>query len=323
MGLSSPFARLRASLLLLLVAFIWGSAFVAQKTAFDSASGGEDALVAIAPLGVMTFTGIRFLLGALVVLPFMVWERHRPGEGGEGPRDPWRYLGIGGVLFTASLTQQIGILGTSVTNAGFLTAIYVPLVPVMALVFFGRTVPWVIWPGALGCLGGAWLLTGGQAEGFSALSTGDLWVLSGTLFWAAHVTVVGIVVGRARRPLSLAFGQFVACGILGLGGAALFESIRWESLMASAPEIAYAGFLSAGVAFTLQVVAQKDLHPAAVAIILSTEMVFAALAGAVALGESMSGTQVAGATLILGSILAVEVASALKAARPPREEPSR
>jgi drug/metabolite transporter (DMT)-like permease len=339
MGIPSPFVRLRASLLLLLVASIWGSAFVAQKTAFET--GGESG--DMEPLGILTFTGIRFILGALVVLPFMLWERScggarggacdgagdgvqaggRRGNGTEGAGDFWRYLGIGVVLFTASLTQQQGILGTTVTNAGFLTAIYVPLVPVLALVVFGRSVPRILWPGALGCLGGAWLLTGGQEDGLSALGGGDLWVLSSVLFWAGHVTLVGIVVGRTQRPLSLAFGQFVACGVLGVGGAALFETIRWESLLASAPEIAYAGFLSAGVAFTLQVVAQKDLHPAAAAIILSMEMVFAALAGALALGERMSGTQVAGAGLILGSILVVEVTSALRAAPLPREKPIR
>ncbi|WP_413207608.1 DMT family transporter [Rhodospirillum sp. A1_3_36] len=317
MGNSSPFVRLRSSLLLLLVAFIWGSAFVAQKTAFET--HGESGVNI--PLGVLTFTGIRFILGALVVLPFMLWERSRAGirvgKGTEEGGDFWRYLGIGAVLFTASLTQQQGILGTTVTNAGFLTAIYVPLVPVLALVVFGRSVPHILWPGALGCLGGAWLLTGGQEDGLSALGGGDLWVLSSVLFWAGHVTLVGIVVGRTQRPLSLAFGQFLACGVLGLGGAVLFETIRWESLLASAPEIAYAGVLSVGVAFTLQVVAQKDLHPAAAAIIMSMEMVFAALAGAVALGERMSGTQVVGAGLILGSILMVEIASALTSSPPP------
>jgi drug/metabolite transporter (DMT)-like permease len=314
MSLQSPGARLRASLLLLLVAFIWGSAFVAQKTAFDAPAdgGGESGM------GVLAFTGARFLLGALVVAPFMLAERRRarPPEGGgvEKPGDWARYLGIGLVLFLASVFQQQGIVETTVTNAGFLTAIYVPLVPVVAFLGFRRSVPPVLWPGALGCLAGAWLLTGGANAGLSALGSGDAWVLAGALFWALHVTLVGQVVGRAGRPLTLAFGQFVACGVLGLGGAALVETPTWAGIMGAAPEIVYAGVLSVGVAFTLQVVAQRNMHPAGAAIILSTEMVFAALAGALLLGERLTPDQMAGAALILGCILAVEVTTALRPA---------
>ncbi|ABC22941.1 hypothetical protein F11_11025 [Rhodospirillum rubrum F11] len=304
---SRPLSRLRASLILLLVSFIWGSAFVAQKTAFDAVEG------ATAPaLGPLAFTGARFLLGALVVLPFALREnRQARSRGAPGAGLLAIFCGIGAVLFAASFTQQLGIIGTSVTNAGFLTALYVPLVPVVALVIFRQSVRKMIWPGAAGCLAGLWLLTGAATNGLSALTAGDLWVLVGALFWAFHVTVVGVMATRSGRPLTLAAAQFLTCGVLGWAGAFAFETPTLAGMAAIAPEIAYAGILSVGVAFTLQVVAQRHTHPAAAAIILSMEMVFASLAAVVVLGERLSGVQWLGAGLILASIIAVESAAAL------------
>lgn len=330
--LSPPAAglsRLRAALLLGLVAFIWGSAFVAQKTAFPEAEG----VTPTSGIGPLTFNGIRFLLGALIVLPFALRADRRmdPGQDptGGGPRalPGWlwaAFVGIGGVLFVASWTQQVGIIGTSVTNAGFLTAVYVPLVPVLARLAFRQPVRRIVWLGALGSLAGAWFLTGAAEQGLTGLSTGDLWVLTSALFWALHVVLVGWAMGRCDRSLTLAAVQFIACGLLGcLAGLAL-EDPTWADIWAVAPEIAYAGGLSVGVAYTLQVVAQRHTPAPAAAIILSTEMVFAALAGAVALGERLSGGQWLGAGLILASILMVELTAALgerrrapRAAAPP------
>lgn len=310
-----PLSRLRASLLLLLVAFIWGSAFVAQKTAFPEAGseGGGDP-----ELGPLAFTGLRFLLGALIVLPFALREGRRATTSGAGPM-PRRWVvafgGVGVVLFLAAWTQQIGIIGTSVTNAGFLTAVYVPLVPVLGLALFRQPVRPIIWFGALGSLTGAWFLTGAAGVGLSALSAGDLWVLVSALFWALHVILVGQSMARLPRPLTLATVQFAACALLGCGAAALLEPTTLAGLGAVWPELLYAGGLSVGVAYTLQVVAQRHTPPAAAALILSTEMVFAALAGAVALGERLAPGQWIGAALILASILVVEVSAAVAGRR--------
>ncbi|WP_041796140.1 DMT family transporter [Pararhodospirillum photometricum] len=302
---TSSLSRVRASLILLLVAFIWGTTFVAQKTAFETTSGPA--------LGPLTFTGLRFLLGALVVLPFALRER----QSGGGTPMPTATLGVfallGALLFVASMTQQVGILQTSVTNAGFLTALYVPLVPVIALAVFRQPVRRTVWVGALGCVAGTWFLTGGLAG--ASLNTGDLWVMLSALFWAMHVMSVGILVVRSRRPVTLALVQFLACGVLSLIGAFLVETPSWPVIAGAWGEILYAGVLSVGVAYTLQVVAQRHTPAAAAALIMSTETVFAALSGAVVLGERLSMVQGVGAALILASILVVELGAALGARR--------
>lgn len=187
--------RLIADLTLLLTAILWGSTFVVQKLAFVDDTGavatGDDTL------GVLAFTGSRFILGALVILPLALRERARaPMVTARGDR--WGFVLCGVLLFVGSYTQQVGIIHTSVTNAGFLTALYVPMVPVLALILF-RTLPhWAVWPGAVGCTLGTWFLNGGRLDGFSE---GDLWVIGSALFWALHVIAVGTFVGRSSRPL--------------------------------------------------------------------------------------------------------------------------
>ncbi|GEO81541.1 DMT family transporter [Pararhodospirillum oryzae] len=301
-------SRVRASLVLLLVAFIWGTTFVAQKTAFTG--GDEDG----SPLGPLTFTGLRFLLGALVVLPFA--RRETRGLGGipASATTLAAFALVGGVLFTASITQQVGILGTSVTNSGFLTALYVPLVPLICLAVFRQPVRWMVWPGVVGGLAGSWFLTGGLS-GSVSLSAGDGWVVLSSLFWALHVIAVGILVTRTHRPLTLAVTQFLACGTLALAAALVFETPTVSAISGAIGEILYAGLLSVGVAYTLQGVAQRHTPAPAAALIMSTETLFAALAGAVVLGERLNGSQWVGASLILASILIVELGAALGARR--------
>lgn len=297
-------SRLTANLLLLVAAALWGSTFVVQKTAFDDFGAADS-------IGPMAFTGARFLLGALVVLP-LAW---REGAGADVPvtrLDRVGFVACGGALFMGSLLQQIGIIHTSVTNAGFLTGTYVPLVPVLALLLWRKRPHWIVWPAALGCLGGTWLLNGGSLTRFAV---GDLWVLAGALFWALHVTLVGIFVTRSGRPLTLASTQFAVAGLCGVVAAGIAESTSVAALSGALTEILYAGILSVGVAFTLQVVGQRNTHPAAAAIILSSEMVFAALAGAIVLGERLAPGQALGAAVILGCIVAVEVLPALRRPR--------
>lgn len=293
-------SRLRADLTLLLAAMIWGSTFVVQKLAFvddgtAEAAGGD-------ALGPLAFTGIRFLLGALVVLPLALRETTR-AEAPARPVDRLGFVLCGVLLFAGSITQQIGIIGTSVTNAGFLTALYVPLVPVLGLFLLRRRPHWGVWPGVAGCMLGTWFLNGGD---LTRMSEGDLWVVGGAVFWALHVICVGTFVGRTGRALTLACTQFATVGSVGLFAALLLEQPSWQAISGAWFEIAYAGVLSVGVAFTLQVIGQRGAHPADAAIILSSEMVFAALAGAIVLGERLHVDQYTGAGLILFSILAVE-----------------
>lgn len=296
-------SRLRADLTLLLAAMIWGSTFVVQKLAFMDEEGAAAPVVPEeGTLGPLAFTGIRFLLGALVVLPLALRETAKAAEPAR-PVDRLGFVLCGVLLFTGSITQQIGIIGTSVTNAGFLTALYVPLVPILGLFLLRRRAHWAVWPGVAGCTLGTWFLNGGD---LTAVSDGDMWVMAGAIFWALHVICVGTFVGRTGRALTLACTQFTAVGAIGLTAALLLEQPSWQAVSGAWFEIVYAGVLSVGVAFTLQVVGQRGAHPADAAIILSSEMVFAALSGAIVLGERLHVDQYAGAALILGSIVAVE-----------------
>ncbi|NRF70472.1 DMT family transporter [Aquincola sp. S2] len=286
-------SRLQSGGLLLLAALIWGSAFVGQA-------------LGMAGVGPLTFTGVRFVLGALVVLPLALREQqqlrrhgHRPGR-----RDfAWIVL-LGLLLCIGVVLQQIGLVSTSVTNAGFLTALYVPLVPLLAWVLLRQGPHWSVWPASLGCLAGTWLMTGASIAG---LSTGDLWVLASTLPWAFHVLLVGRVANRLRGAYTLACGQFAVCallsGVLGL----LTEPVSAEGLRTAAGAILYTGIVSVGIGFTLQVVGQRHAHPADAAIILSSETVFAAAFGALFMGDRLSASGFAGAGLILLCIVAIQV----------------
>lgn len=291
-------SQVRASLLLLLCAAIWGTTFVAQKTAFLPDAGGSTER-----LGALGFTGLRFLLGAALVLPLALREA-RTRATPLSSADRWGVFWCTAVLFAGAITQQIGIIGTSVTNSGFLTALYVPLVPIVAWLLCARPAHWVVWPAAAGSLLGTWLLGGAR---FADVTTGDLWVTLSAVFWAFQVTLVGIHAARSGRPLTLAAVQFAGCGGLAVAAAAMFEPLSLTAIRAAAPELLYAGGLSVGVAFTLQVVGQRYTHPATAAIIMSSEAVFAALAGAMVLGESLGLLGLIGAALILASLIAVEL----------------
>ncbi|MDT7836112.1 DMT family transporter [Aquabacterium sp. OR-4] len=292
-------SRLQANALLLLAAVIWGSAFVGQ-------------VLGMAGVGPLGFTGVRFLLGALVVAP-LAWRERRAlqaqGHALGVPELRWIAL-LGALLCTGVVMQQIGLMSTTVTNAGFLTALYVPLVPLLAW-FFQRQAPhWSVWPAAAGCLGGTWLLTGGS---LGAFSPGDLWVLASALPWAVHVLLVGQVANKLRGAYGLACGQFLVCGLAASAAGLALEPITLQGLASAAGAIAYTGVLSVGVGFTIQVVGQRHAPPADAAIVLSSETVFAALFGAWFLGDRLSAVGLLGCGLILASIVGVQILPLLRA----------
>lgn len=291
-------SRLQANFLLLITAFIWGTAFVAQQT------GMED-------IGPFYFTGLRFVLGGLVVLPLGLREMKKLRErGGELSRNHWLGMILCGVfLYCGSLFQQIGLESTSVTNAGFLTGLYVPLVPIIMLVFLRKAPHWSIWPAALGCMVGTYFLSGGS---FSTFSIGDFWVLAGSVFWALQVITIGYVVKSAGTPVLVAAVQFLSCAVFGMFGAALMETTTIDAIIAAGPEILYAGVLSIGVAFTLQAVAQAHTPQADAAIIMSGEIVFAAIAGAIIQGDRLSTEGYFGCAIMFACILSVELLPLLR-----------
>ena len=290
----SPFVnRVRANLLLLVISLIWGAAFVAQSQA-------------MADVGPMLFTGVRFLIGALVVLPLMVIEwRSLQRQSQPLQNSDWLKIGgLGGLLLLGAALQQIGIKTTSITNAGFLTALYVPLVPVLGWLLLRQLPHWSIWPCALACLAGAYLLSGAQQM---EITTGDQWVIASAIPWALHVLLVGRFADRMAAPFLVAGGQFLVCGAIALVWALAFEPFSWTGLQAAAGPIAFGGVLSVGVAFTAQVVAQRHALAADAAIILSAETLFAALFGYFLMGDRLNAAGLAGCALIFSSILLVQL----------------
>jgi drug/metabolite transporter (DMT)-like permease len=296
--------RLQANLLLTLAAMIWGSSFVVQQ-------------IGTGELGTITFTGARFLVGALVVLPFAVKQFIRVDQSERRfQSSDWRGLmATGCVLLVAAVLQQHGILRTTVTNSGFLTALYVPLVPVLGLIVLHRKVHFSIWPASLCCFLGTYVLSGAQQVDLVA---GDLWVISSTVFWATHVLLVGIFASRTRAPLVVAGVQFLVSGCVGLLLGVIIESPSLAQIIGAGWGICYIGIFSVGMAFTLQVVGQRFTPAADAAIILSSETVFAALGGMIFLGERLTPLQLSGGLLILTSILAVELLPMLGKPRPLR-----
>ena len=285
-------SRSQANILLLLAAIIWGSTFVIQKLVFIGDS----------QLGVFTFTALRFGLGALVVLPFAWHESVRAYEPING-QTLIVFACIGAVLFGALILQQLGINLTSVTNAGFLTGLYVIIVPGLALVLFRKQPHWSVWPASGGCLAGLYLLNGGS---LSKISTGDLWVIFSSFFWALHVVLVGVFAASSGRPLTLACIQFSAGALLGFICTITFENPTLLVIMGFWPEILYSGAVAVGIAFTLQVVGQRYTQPTDAALILVLEMPFAALAAALILEERLSTMGLIGCCVILTSVLCAE-----------------
>ena len=294
--------RIQANFLLLAVALIWGSAFVAQ------AHGTEH-------LGSFTFTGIRFLLGVCVVAPLALRDlrliARRPPRGlpsgrtvKPAQRDMAGVLMLGLLLALGAVFQQIGITGTTVTNAGFLTALYVPLVPLISWLLMRSRPHWSVWPASAGCLVGTWMLSG---AGTLSLSVGDAWVIASSLFWALHVIFVGRVADRLAAPFLVACGQFLVAGVVCMIWAAFTETISLAALREATLPILYTGIISVGFAYTGQVVAQRYADAADAAIILSAETLFAALFGFLLMGDRLGAMGATGCALIFVCIIAVQL----------------
>jgi drug/metabolite transporter (DMT)-like permease len=278
--------RLSSDLTLLIVAFIWGTAFVVQR-------------IAVTGLGTFLFNGLRFLLGALVILPFINYHQ-------KVTRAQLRWiLAAGAILVIASSLQQAGLRYTTAANAGFITGFYVVLIPIIQALFLKRRPPAYVWLCAVGAFVGIYLLSTGASLTFNK---GDILELIGAVFWALHVLVISGAVRETPVPIFSA-GQYAVCG-----AASLLLGIFLEgSLTANIPSLGwtvlYAGILSVGVAYTLQSAAQKYSPPADAAIILSMEAVFAALFGFLFIGEQLIPAQLLGCALILVSMIAVQIIS--------------
>jgi drug/metabolite transporter (DMT)-like permease len=286
--------RTQANICLLLAGAIWGMGFVAQTTAMSN-------------IGPFLFIGLRFLTAALAMAPF-AWAEHRRAKALLGPRDFAAFAVVGMLLFLGMAAQQNGLLTTSVTNSGFLTGLYVVMVPVLLVVLFRRPPHPVVWPAAVLALGGIFLLSGGRIE---ALRTGDWLTILCAFFWALQVIAIGRLATDSRRPVTLAVTQFAVCAVVALAVAFVNEPVSLPAISAAMPEILFAGVFSGGIAFTLQAVAQSHTTPAQAAIFLSSEALFAALFGALLLGERMAPIGLVGCGLIFVAMLVTEIIPAL------------
>ena len=284
-------SRRNANLLLLLAAAIWGFAFVAQRVSMEY-------------LGPLTFNSLRFALGTLVLIPFLIFgNKDLVGH----PRPSIRKLLPGGLvaglfILGGATLQQYGVVYTTAGKAGFITGLYVLFTPMLGL-FLGHRAGWPVWVGAVLAAVGLYLLS---AVGWTRMEPGDGLVLLGALFWAAHVLWIDRLVKRFP-PLPLAVTQFAMVAVCSLVGALIFETASWAAVRVAALPIAYAGMLSVGVAYTLQVVGQRRARPAHAAIILSMESVFAALGGWLVLSEGMTLRGLLGCALMLGGILVAQI----------------
>ncbi|UAW97609.1 DMT family transporter [Halopseudomonas nanhaiensis] len=281
----------RADALMILTALIWGSTFIAQTLGMEH-------------IGPFLYTGLRFLLGALAVLPLVLWVR--PGGGVQTGGFSRSMLGgslvLGLVLTLGINLQQIGLMFTSVTNSGFITGLYVILVPVFGLLIGMRTGSGT-WVGALLALIGMLMLSINEHY---KVASGDWLQLLGACCWAVHVLLVGALASRFDA-IKVAFVQFVVCAVISLMLAVTFEEISWTAIQLSLPAVLYGGLLAVGVGFTLQVVAQKDAITSHAAVILSLEAVFAALFAWLILDETISLRGLFGCVLMLAGMLVAQL----------------
>jgi drug/metabolite transporter (DMT)-like permease len=281
--------RIQANLVLLLAGAMWGMGFVAQSTA-------------MAAIGPFLFIGLRFAMAAMAILPFAIRESQR-AERSLTPAYWAAFLWIGLLMFGAVGFQQVGLLSTTVTNSGFLTGLYVVMVPFFAVLLFRSWPHPVVWPAALTALAGIWFLSGGKVE---ALTVGDWLTVLAAGFCALQLIYIGRSASPTGRPVTLAVTQFTVCAIIGMAVALAIEPFDWSAIRAG-PEIIYAGIFSGGIAFTLQVVGQRYTTAPQAAIFLASEAVFAALFGAWFLGERLPAAGILGCGLIFTAIVAVEV----------------
>ncbi|MEO5807290.1 DMT family transporter [Devosia sp.] len=286
--------RLAAILLLLLCTMLWGFAFVVQKSAMAS-------------MGPLTFIGVRYLLGGLVILPVALWERSRSPVKLTGKQ--WRFVAVMSLfLFVGTWLQQVGLLTTTVTNGGFLTSLYVLFVPAIALIAF-RTWPHpIVWVGVPLALIGIYYLNGG---GLDRLNSGDGLIVICAVFWAVQVLMLGYIARTSGQPILVSCVSFLLAGAAALILAFVLETPTLSGILGGWQEIAYAGVFSTAIAFTLQAVGQQYVPPANAAIILSSESLFAALGGGLVLGERLTPIGYGGAALILVAIVLVEAVPAI------------
>lgn len=277
--------KLRANAMLLLTAFIWGMSFVAQRKGMESVSP-------------FTFNATRCIIGGLVLIPCIRFlDKGAPGK--------WPILGgivCGFVLFLASTMQQHGLVTSTAGKSGFITALYIVMVPIFG-VFLKKRAAWSVWLGAVLAVYGMYLLC--VTESFK-IEVGDLYLLLGSVFFAFHILVIDYFAPHVDC-VRMSCLQFLTCGVLSAVSMWIFETPTWGGVLDAGLPILYAGVLSCGVAYTLQTVAQKNTDPASVALICSLESVFALLGGWLFMHEDFTGREILGCVITFAAILLSQI----------------
>tara|TARA_B100000674_G_scaffold485346_1_gene492075 strand:- start:159 stop:1052 length:894 start_codon:yes stop_codon:yes gene_type:complete len=270
--------------------FIWGTTFIAQDTGMDE-------------IGPFTFNAVRFFVGFLAILPFMFLTELKKIKYqlkyGKKTFVKISFL-IGLSLFLGSALQQVALLYTDVANAAFFTIFYVPLVPIIIFLFKKKTIHWSVWPAVVLCLIGGYLLTNFQD---ATIRLGDTLVILGALFWSTHIIFTGIIIAKFDLPLTVGAIQTLIVALLSYIIGSIYEEFIFENIINEIYSILYAGILSGGFAFVLQIYAQKNILPAPAAIIFSLEGVFATIAAWFLLNQILDMNNILGCFFILCGVL--------------------
>ena len=284
--------HLRGNLMLLAASFFWGTTFVAQILGMEG-------------LGPYTYAAARFALGVLFIgaLWFLYRDKRAEQRRAGTFRSGFRAgIPVGLAMFVGVTLQQVALLYTTAGKTAFITTVYIVLVP-LAAVLLGQRVRAGQWGGAVLAFAGVYFLS---AHGETTINTGDLLVLICSFFWMAQILLIDRY-ARAVDAIELCFMQMIICTIGSAVLAAIYESFSWSDIWGAAVPILYAGLFSCGVAYTCQILGQAYVEPTQAAILMSTEAIFAAVAGWIVLGETMSGVQLLGCALLLGGALMAQV----------------
>ena len=270
--------------------FIWGTTFIAQDTGMDN-------------IGPFTFNSVRFFVGFLAVTPFVLLLEKKKVNAQIKTKINEFYkliIPVGIFLFLATAFQQVSLLYTDVANSAFFTIFYVPMVPIIVYFLFSEKLHWSIWPSALACVIGGYFLSDISDAN---IRFGDGLVIIGALFWALHIIYIGKIIDQFDLPFFIAMLQNLVVATLSFLLVIIFEEIDFSKIKLETTEILYAGILSGGAAFALQLFGQRNISAAPAAIVMSLEGVVAAIAAWLILYQILDLNNIIGCTLILGGIL--------------------
>ena len=283
----------------LLCTFIWGTTFIAQDTGMDN-------------IGPFTFNAVRFFVGFLAIVPLaFLFEVKKFKSEFKLDFKTFATLSflIGLSLFLGSALQQVALLYTDVANAAFFTIFYVPMVPIIIFLFRKKSIHWSVWPSVVLCLIGGYLLTNFHD---ATVRLGDTLVILGALFWSTHIIFTGIIVTKYNLPLTLGAIQTLLVALFSFVIGLIYEEFVIENILNEIDSILYAGILSGGFAFVLQIYAQKNITPAPAAIIFSLEGVFATIAAWFLLNQILGINNLLGCFFILCGVLLSQLLPLMK-----------